>query len=425
MAETFTFPVSVKESGGRNYMINVRSNWNVAQVKEAIVRQSGLKPNQFKLVFAGMELKEQMTLQGIGVQNTSTLHCVRSNVSASVQMERSMQPLSDVNLGAMEPAAKGQQTQFYVYCKKPCDAVASGKLRVRCAQCKDTAFVLSEGPSGWSDVLTRGKMRGNCHSSACSGRIAEFYFKCANHHTLDEDPSVALHMIRSNDVDVECIVCTEVRDIVVVFDCIVGHSICVGCFVEYAESALNNRGFVKHDQYGFTIKCPNHCDGSEVKEIHHFRMMGEKNYNRYQHFGTEEWLRQMGGVFCPALDCGNGMLPDQGQRRIECTVCKHVFCARCTNPYHSGQCRRGQADQQASQASSSNRFAAIDGQRARWAEATERCIKDTTKPCPKCNAAIEKNKGCNHMTCYMCKFEFCWPCMIEWNGNCRGNHWFA
>ena len=45
----------------------------------------------------------------------------------------------------------------------------------------------------------------------------------------------------------------------VVFDCIVGHSICVGCFVEYAESALNNRGFVKHDQYGFTIKCPSMC----------------------------------------------------------------------------------------------------------------------------------------------------------------------
>ena len=44
-------------------MINVRSDWSVAQVKEAIVRQSGLQPNQFKLVFAGMELKEQMTLQ--------------------------------------------------------------------------------------------------------------------------------------------------------------------------------------------------------------------------------------------------------------------------------------------------------------------------------------------------------------------------
>ena len=37
------------------------------------------------------------------------------------------------------------------------------------------------------------------------------------------------------------------------------------------------------------------------------------------------------------------------------------------------------------------RFAAIDGQRARWAEATERCVQETTKPCPKCNALIEKN----------------------------------
>jgi len=63
MADILHFPVSVKEWGGRNYMINVRSDWSVAQVKEAIVRQSGLQPNQFKLVFAGMELKEQMTLQ--------------------------------------------------------------------------------------------------------------------------------------------------------------------------------------------------------------------------------------------------------------------------------------------------------------------------------------------------------------------------
>jgi len=57
------FQVSVKESGGKNYMINVSSDWNVAQVKDAIVRQSGLQPSQFKLVFAGMELKENMTLQ--------------------------------------------------------------------------------------------------------------------------------------------------------------------------------------------------------------------------------------------------------------------------------------------------------------------------------------------------------------------------
>ena len=58
------FPVSVKESNGRNnYMINVGTNWSVSQVKQEILRQSGLQLNQFKLVFAGQELKDTMTLE--------------------------------------------------------------------------------------------------------------------------------------------------------------------------------------------------------------------------------------------------------------------------------------------------------------------------------------------------------------------------
>ena len=58
------FPVSVKESNGRNnYMIQVGTKWSVAHVKRAVLEQSGLQPNQFKLVFAGMELKDNMTLE--------------------------------------------------------------------------------------------------------------------------------------------------------------------------------------------------------------------------------------------------------------------------------------------------------------------------------------------------------------------------
>jgi ariadne-1 len=41
-----------------------------------------------------------------------------------------------------------------------------------------------------------------------------------------------------------------------------------------------------------------------------------------------------------------------------------------------------------------------------------------TKKCPSCKKFIEKNQGCNHMTCRKeaggCGYEFCWICMGEW-----------
>jgi ariadne-1 len=45
---------------------------------------------------------------------------------------------------------------------------------------------------------------------------------------------------------------------------------------------------------------------------------------------------------------------------------------------------------------------------------TANWILANTKCCPKCNTRIEKNQGCNHMSCQQCKWEFCWICMGSW-----------
>lgn len=37
-------------------------------------------------------------------------------------------------------------------------------------------------------------------------------------------------------------------------------------------------------------------------------------------------------------------------------------------------------------------------------------------------ATIEKNGGCNHMTCKKCKGEFCWVCMGNWAEH--GTAWY-
>ena len=46
-------------------------------------------------------------------------------------------------------------------------------------------------------------------------------------------------------------------------------------------------------------------------------------------------------------------------------------------------------------------------------------ININTKNCPNCRKNIEKNQGCNHMTCPKnaggCGHEFCWICMDKWS----------
>lgn len=42
-----------------------------------------------------------------------------------------------------------------------------------------------------------------------------------------------------------------------------------------------------------------------------------------------------------------------------------------------------------------------------------------TRRCPSCDVSIEKNGGCDHMTCRKCQFEFCWLCTQKHQNHSR------
>ncbi len=48
-------------------------------------------------------------------------------------------------------------------------------------------------------------------------------------------------------------------------------------------------------------------------------------------------------------------------------------------------------------------------------------LQANTKICPKCDSTIEKNGGCNHMTCRICRHDFCWLCSGDWRNHTSCN----
>jgi len=104
--------------------------------------------------------------------------------------------------------------------------------------------------------------------------------------------------------------------------------------------------------------------------------------------------------WCPAPDCVYAVRGAAGVRSVQC-ACKHRFCFSCMQEDHQpASCGNLQEWQVKCR---------DDSETYNWLVAN-------TKACPKCATSIEKNGGCNHMTCKntSCKHEFCWVCSGPW-----------
>ena len=112
--------------------------------------------------------------------------------------------------------------------------------------------------------------------------------------------------------------------------------------------------------------------------------------------------------WCMRPGCGSGQIHIDGDDCpiMKCHVCgfKTCFTHRCE--WHSEQtCTQYTAK--------------------RSEEAAEALMRKTGKfkPCPKCKVIIEKDGGCDHMTCWIdyggCGAEFCWVCLASYTDSER------
>ncbi|XP_047625736.1 E3 ubiquitin-protein ligase parkin isoform X2 [Phacochoerus africanus] len=428
--------VFVRFNSSHGFPVEVDSDTSIFQLKEVVAKRQGVPADQLRVIFAGKELRNDLTVQRCDLDQQSIVHVVlrpqrngqERGVAAGhrpgragrepaslthVDLSGSVLPgdavglaviLQDDSADGAAPAGRPDRPtnkSFYVYCKGPCQRVQPGKLRVRCSTCQQATLTLTQGPSCWDDVLIPNRMSGECQSPNCPGTTAEFFFKCGAHPTSDKETSVALNLITTNSRDITCITCTDVRSPVLVFQCNCRHVICLDCFHLYCVTRLNDRQFVHDPQLGYSLPCVAGCPNSLIKELHHFRILGEEQYNRYQQYGAEECVLQMGGVLCPSPGCGAGLLPEPGQRKVTCEGGNSLGCGAY------------RVDKKAAE-------------QARWEEASKETIRKTTKPCPRCHVPVEKNGGCMHMKCPQpqCQLEWCWNCGWEWNRDCMGDHWF-
>mmetsp|Transcript_3472 Transcript_3472/g.4718 ORF Transcript_3472/g.4718 Transcript_3472/m.4718 type:complete len:606 (+) Transcript_3472:667-2484(+) len=189
-----------------------------------------------------------------------------------------------------------------------------------------------------------------------------------------------------------------------------GHSFCRDCWVEYIEHMI-----LSGPSDAIHTKCPQAgCQEIVTEDEMRDVLCGgscSKNHSlidKFRGYQLRCFVEQNGHTrWCPAAGCDKVAYTktmcssgDFSSGPVATCTCTHKFCLKCGEEPHApaycsvltkwkDKCRN-------------------ESETANW-------ILANTKACPRCSSRIEKNQGCNHMTCQSCKYEFCWICMGDWN----------
>ena len=189
-----------------------------------------------------------------------------------------------------------------------------------------------------------------------------------------------------------------------------GHEFCSYCFKEHLKEKMNDQLTL------LATKCPmKFCNFQVPSEIFKKLFKDDKDeLNIYNKCLMRNFTESNADVkLCPNPKCDKIVkLPGHGMLEIKCP-CGTIFCFKCLKEGHR-PCDCYIIELWEKKTKTDN-----EAENLKWLIAN-------TKQCPNCHKYIEKNQGCNHMTCRReaggCGYEFCWICLGEWAPH--GTSWY-
>jgi ariadne-1 len=224
----------------------------------------------------------------------------------------------------------------------------------------------------------------------------------------EEDRSIITHQgeqvlvgkverLRSSLPPQQCMICYDHSTVYSALGC--GHTFCNDCYSTFLEHKIADEG-----HSCIFARCP-HGECNLLVSDQMVRSLlpeGEKLQQwRRAALLERSFVDENPNIkWCPASDCTCAVKASKGQLGVRC-LGKHRFCFDCMLDDH--------------------RPCTCDDLK-RWLikckddSETYNWLMSNTKSCPKCGTSIEKNGGCNHITCKngSCKHEWCWVCLGPW-----------
>lgn len=220
--------------------------------------------------------------------------------------------------------------------------------------------------------------------------------------------------------DFTCFICCDTYELTQVYSLTCNHQFCIQCYYQYLMNEVNNGRLITcmDPSCKYTIPFQDVAHIIAIIEAEKTLIVAEKplRENPMLITATREWVDTRNSFkWCPATDCTsfteiadastikNSAGPiDLSLVPIVGCAEHHEFCFECNYENHLPcPCWLVKAWVKKCE---------DDSETANWIDAN-------THSCPKCHTSIEKNGGCNHMTCRKCKHEFCWICFGDWSSH--------